>query len=252
MDSRGNNAACRPLPQPPIILGCAARNVSSAASACIRGAGRPAVNDGCPPASPVKRSRRGNGSRFWAAIRRPEQIPRPATEPQTRPAIGGPARDAEDGGYQIVPLLGNHRGMGEPPLTVRLATERDQAAIIALLDAAATWLRTQSTNQWAKPWRTEEDRRTRISRDLLAWQDVGRVRRCRACRHIHRRSQARPPGDPGLAGVFARRACCLRVPPHGRPQSLWTRVRRRPARLDRPGCPAALWRGVDPGRRMEH
>lgn len=58
--------------------------------------------------------------------------------------------------------------MGEPPLTVRLATERDQAAIIALLDAAATWLRTQSTNQWAKPWRTEEDRRTRISRDLLA------------------------------------------------------------------------------------
>jgi GNAT superfamily N-acetyltransferase len=58
--------------------------------------------------------------------------------------------------------------MGEPPPTVRLATERDQTAIIALLDEAAAWLRTKDTDQWARPWRTEEDRRARISRDLRA------------------------------------------------------------------------------------
>jgi len=58
--------------------------------------------------------------------------------------------------------------MGQPPPTVRLATERDQDAITELLDAAATWLRDKETDQWAKPWRTEEDRRARISRDVQA------------------------------------------------------------------------------------
>jgi ribosomal protein S18 acetylase RimI-like enzyme len=58
--------------------------------------------------------------------------------------------------------------MGEPPPTVRLATKSDQDAVTTLLDAAAAWLRSKGTDQWAKPWRTEEDRRDRISRDLLA------------------------------------------------------------------------------------
>ncbi len=58
--------------------------------------------------------------------------------------------------------------MAEAPLTVRLATERDQEAIISLLDEAAAWLRTQETDQWARPWRNEQDRRNRIRRDLRA------------------------------------------------------------------------------------
>jgi GNAT superfamily N-acetyltransferase len=58
--------------------------------------------------------------------------------------------------------------MGDPPPTVRLATERDEVAVITLLDEAIAWLRTKDTDQWAKPWRTEEDRRARISRDLQA------------------------------------------------------------------------------------
>jgi GNAT superfamily N-acetyltransferase len=82
--------------------------------------------------------------------------------------IGGQVRGAKEGGYQIGAILGNHRSMGAPPPTIRLATERDQDAITALLDAAAAWLRTKGTDQWAKPWRTEEDRRERIARDLRA------------------------------------------------------------------------------------
>ena len=58
--------------------------------------------------------------------------------------------------------------MVEPPLTLRPATERDQKPIIYLLDEAAAWLRTLKTDQWAEPWRTEEDRWQRISRDLRA------------------------------------------------------------------------------------
>jgi ribosomal protein S18 acetylase RimI-like enzyme len=64
--------------------------------------------------------------------------------------------------------LSKHRGMSAPPLTLRLATKRDMGVIIHLLDEAAAWLRTKDTDQWAKPWRTEEDRRARISRDLRA------------------------------------------------------------------------------------
>lgn len=58
--------------------------------------------------------------------------------------------------------------MGESPLTLRPATERDRDAIIYLLDEAAAWLRTQGTDQWARPWRDKADRRERISRDLRA------------------------------------------------------------------------------------
>lgn len=58
--------------------------------------------------------------------------------------------------------------MGDPPPTIRLATERDQKAITDLLDAAAAWLRTKGTDQWATPWRNEADRRARISRGLRA------------------------------------------------------------------------------------
>ena len=55
--------------------------------------------------------------------------------------------------------------------------ERDHDAIIGLIDAAAEWLRTKNTDQWAQPWPSEDDRNHRIRRDLIAgrtwiaWQD---------------------------------------------------------------------------------
>lgn len=82
--------------------------------------------------------------------------------------IGQPARGAKGCRYQISPILGNDRSMGAPPPTARLATDRDQDAVTTLLDSAAAWLRAKGTDQWAKPWRTEEDRRERIARDLRA------------------------------------------------------------------------------------
>ncbi len=55
------------------------------------------------------------------------------------------------------------------------ATERDHDVIINLIDAAAKWLKTQNTDQWAQPWPSVEDRSHRILRDLrlgktwIAW-----------------------------------------------------------------------------------
>jgi GNAT superfamily N-acetyltransferase len=47
------------------------------------------------------------------------------------------------------------------------ADENDHDAIVGLLDAAAEWIRdTKDTDQWAQPWRSEEDRSNRIRRDL--------------------------------------------------------------------------------------
>jgi GNAT superfamily N-acetyltransferase len=52
---------------------------------------------------------------------------------------------------------------------LRRADENDHDAIVGLIDAAAQWLRnTKDTDQWAQPWRSEEDRSNRIRRDLIA------------------------------------------------------------------------------------
>jgi ribosomal protein S18 acetylase RimI-like enzyme len=65
--------------------------------------------------------------------------------------------------------------VAESPLTLRRATERHHDAIDGLIDAAAEWLRTKNTDQWAQPWPSEEDRSHRILRDLrlgktwIAW-----------------------------------------------------------------------------------
>jgi GNAT superfamily N-acetyltransferase len=65
--------------------------------------------------------------------------------------------------------------MGESPPTLRRATERDHEVIIGLIDAAAEWLRTKNTDQWAQPWPSVEDRSHRILKDLrsrrtwIAW-----------------------------------------------------------------------------------
>jgi GNAT superfamily N-acetyltransferase len=56
--------------------------------------------------------------------------------------------------------------MGEPPPVLRRATERDHDVIIRLIDAAAEWLKSKNTDQWAQPWPSIEDRSHRILRDL--------------------------------------------------------------------------------------
>jgi ribosomal protein S18 acetylase RimI-like enzyme len=48
------------------------------------------------------------------------------------------------------------------------ATLRDHNVIIDLIEAAAEWLRTKNTDQWAQPWPSEEDRDYRIRQDLIA------------------------------------------------------------------------------------
>jgi GNAT superfamily N-acetyltransferase len=69
--------------------------------------------------------------------------------------------------------------MGDPPLTLSRATERDLDVITGLIERAADWLRTQNTDQWAQPWPTEEDRRHRILTDLgagtcwILWDEGG-------------------------------------------------------------------------------
>jgi GNAT superfamily N-acetyltransferase len=54
-------------------------------------------------------------------------------------------------------------------LELSQANEGHHDVIIGLIEAAAEWLRREKrTNQWAQPWRSEEDRSKRILRDLAA------------------------------------------------------------------------------------
>jgi len=58
--------------------------------------------------------------------------------------------------------------MGLSLLRLRRATKDDYDEIITLINEAAEWLRTKNTDQWEQPWPSEEDRRVRILRDLIA------------------------------------------------------------------------------------
>jgi len=58
--------------------------------------------------------------------------------------------------------------MGDSPLLLGRATERDLDVITGLIDEAAEWLRTRNTDQWAQPWPSEEERSHRILKDLQA------------------------------------------------------------------------------------
>lgn len=59
--------------------------------------------------------------------------------------------------------------MGYLPLDLCRADENDHDAIVGLIEAAGQWLRrAKDTDQWAQPWRSEEDRSNRIRRDLTA------------------------------------------------------------------------------------
>jgi predicted N-acetyltransferase YhbS len=53
-----------------------------------------------------------------------------------------------------------------PPLTLRSATPSDYPVILTLIDAAAKWLSTKGTDQWAPPWPDERTRNARILDDL--------------------------------------------------------------------------------------
>ena len=57
--------------------------------------------------------------------------------------------------------------MADAELELCRAGGNDHDAIVRLIDGAAQWLRlTQDTDQWAHPWRSEEERSNRIRRDL--------------------------------------------------------------------------------------
>jgi GNAT superfamily N-acetyltransferase len=69
--------------------------------------------------------------------------------------------------------------MGDAPLLLGRADERDFEVITGLIDEAAGWLRTRNTDQWARPWPSEEGRHRRILQDLqagrswIAWDESG-------------------------------------------------------------------------------
>lgn len=73
------------------------------------------------------------------------------------------------GQFQILRLWAGSGIVGYLPLKLCRADENDHDAIVGLIEAAAQWLRrTKDTDQWAQPWRSEEDRSNRIRRDLTA------------------------------------------------------------------------------------
>lgn len=51
-------------------------------------------------------------------------------------------------------------------LKIRLAVADDMDTIIGLIDDAREWLRDKDTDQWAKPWPTEDTRKARIARGV--------------------------------------------------------------------------------------
>ena len=53
------------------------------------------------------------------------------------------------------------------PLTLCPATASDYLNILGLIDAAAKWLPSKGTDQWATPWPDERRRNTRVLDDLL-------------------------------------------------------------------------------------
>src|ERR1035441_9273947 len=65
--------------------------------------------------------------------------------------------------------------MPDWPLALRRAAPDHVGLIVHLIDDAAAWLRTQGTDQWAKPWptRAERDRRVmahlRAGKTWIAW-----------------------------------------------------------------------------------
>ena len=66
-------------------------------------------------------------------------------------------------------LAGGFGPVAYETLKLCRADATDHDAIVRLIDAAAQWLRlTKDTDQWARPWRSEEDRSNRILRDLTA------------------------------------------------------------------------------------
>jgi len=54
------------------------------------------------------------------------------------------------------------------PFEVRLGTAGDLHVILDLIEEAASWLRTRDTDQWARPWPTEEARNDRVLDGLRA------------------------------------------------------------------------------------
>jgi GNAT superfamily N-acetyltransferase len=60
--------------------------------------------------------------------------------------------------------------VGQLGLSLRRASERDYRQVQELIKDATHWLRTMSTDQWAKPWPSEEGRKRRIQAAIQAGQ----------------------------------------------------------------------------------
>ncbi len=58
--------------------------------------------------------------------------------------------------------------MPDWPLALRRAAPDHVGLIVHLIDDAAAWLRTQGTDQWAKPWPTRAERHRRVMAHLRA------------------------------------------------------------------------------------
>ncbi len=52
------------------------------------------------------------------------------------------------------------------PLTLRSATPSDYTVVLTLIDAAAKWLSTKGTDQWAEPWPDAQGHNARVLDDL--------------------------------------------------------------------------------------
>ncbi len=61
-----------------------------------------------------------------------------------------------------------HESMGMLPEALRQAGTDDFNVVIGLIEAAAEWLRTKNTDQWAQPWPNEDERDARILTGLRA------------------------------------------------------------------------------------
>ncbi|GAB3980284.1 hypothetical protein GCM10029978_077930 [Actinoallomurus acanthiterrae] len=64
---------------------------------------------------------------------------------------------------------------------VRPATPDQQSTVLALLEDASRWLRAKGTDQWEKPWPSEEERAERVrlciiaQRTWLVWGPAGAI-----------------------------------------------------------------------------
>jgi len=93
--------------------------------------------------------------------------------------------------------------MGRLVLVLRRAGIHDHGAVSGLREEARQWLRTRSTDQWAKPWPSEDAREKRIlATPSLAsrfWMASGKQAYLFITRRIFRWRDREGAGDRGAS-----------------------------------------------------